>query len=107
MKNRRRSWAAVAALVLAVATGAALRLWNLRLQVVGDDEMHGVHAAPARSPREVCFRYEPPDHARPLTSLLALRLRAGAPVGAGPAAAVAARRAGTAGGDAWLLALSP
>ncbi|HZM00763.1 MAG TPA: glycosyltransferase family 39 protein [Planctomycetota bacterium] len=73
-------WSARVALSAAVATGALARLWNLRDQVAGDDELHAVRAA-LRHPAGTLWRsYEKNDNCLPLTLLDRLWMDSGQPL---------------------------
>ncbi len=58
--------AAVAGFLLA---GSALRLWNLRNQVMGDDGLHAVRAVASSSVREILSEYSLVDYSLPITAL--------------------------------------
>jgi hypothetical protein len=68
-------------MALAVATGTALRLWNLGGQVMAGDELHAVRAALARPVSAILFVYQAPDNCIPLTLLDRLVLDAGGRLG--------------------------
>jgi hypothetical protein len=110
--------------ILAFAVGTTLRLWNLRAQVMGGDELHAVRAAVQRPLSGILFVYQESDNCIPLTLFDRLLMDAGVPLGemlvrlpvlvAGLAMLVvgpwwAWRRlgAGPAVAFAWLLAISP
>ena len=59
-----------------LAVGLALRLWNLRQQVIGDDELHAVRAALEMSLGEILVTWRVTDHSLPLTALYRLWLDA-------------------------------
>ena len=71
---RRRAWAlalpAGTALLggAALVAGAALRLWNLRGQVLGGDELHAVRAALAQPLAALLTTYQLADSCIPLTA---------------------------------------
>ncbi len=109
---------------LALIAGATLRLWNLRGQVMGGDELHAVRAALQRPVSGILFTYQVSDNCIPLTLFDRLVLDAGWPLSemvvrlpvlvAGLAMLVlgpwwAWRRLGPGPAVvfAWLLALSP
>jgi hypothetical protein len=58
---------ALVAVLAAVAAGSALRLWNLRDQVMAGDELHAVRAALARPVPEILFVYQVSDNCIPMT----------------------------------------
>lgn len=62
-----RARAANFAWLLAVVAGAALRLNQLRDQVLVDDEWHALHALLAHGPLEVFLSFGTTDHSIPLT----------------------------------------
>jgi len=53
--------------LLAVLTGAALRLYQIRDQVLVDDEWHALHALLAGGPLDVLLSFGASDHSIPLT----------------------------------------
>ena len=57
------------ALLLPVLVGAVIRLWNVRDQVLGDDELHAVRAATSMRLGSVLTTYHESDHSIPLTAL--------------------------------------
>jgi hypothetical protein len=57
--------------------GIAVRLFNLRAQVLGDDELHAVRSALAHPVREILVTYEKADNCIPLSALFRLLLDAG------------------------------
>ncbi|HYG62515.1 MAG TPA: glycosyltransferase family 39 protein, partial [Thermoanaerobaculia bacterium] len=65
--NERR--AARASLAAAVIAGLGLRLWNLRGQVMGGDELHAVRVAARRTVPEILATYRLTDVSIPLTAL--------------------------------------
>ncbi|RIK95950.1 MAG: hypothetical protein DCC71_22860, partial [Proteobacteria bacterium] len=115
---------AAAALALAIAAGIALRLGNLRAQVLGGDEVHALLAAAERPLGAILVTYQQADHSIPLTALYRLWIDAGgtlsesvlrAPVllagvallAVLPLAARRAFGAAFAARYAWLLAIAP
>lgn len=64
-------------LLLAIAVGATLRLWNLGDQVMAGDELHAVRAALTRPVSGILFVYQAPDNCIPLTLFDRLVLDAG------------------------------
>ncbi len=56
-------------LLAALAAGVALRLWNLRDQILGGDELHALRAAVARTVPEILTTYALTDSCLPLTAL--------------------------------------
>jgi hypothetical protein len=70
-------WRWAAALLPPVLLGSLLRCWELRGQVLGGDELHGVRAAVALSPGEVLTTYGLRDYSLPLTALASWLLRHG------------------------------
>jgi hypothetical protein len=107
-----------------VLAGAILRLWNLRAQVLGDDELHLVRTALTQPVGTILVTYQKVDACIPLSALYAVLVRSGVrltelgvrlpEVLAGLLLLVLAplwadRRLGrgTAVGYAWLLAVSP
>jgi hypothetical protein len=60
---------AAAFAVAAVAAGVVLRLWNLRDQVLGGDELHAVRAALAQPLPALLTTYQLADSCIPLTAL--------------------------------------
>src|SRR6185436_8381434 len=65
-RERRFLWLPLLGSVFA---GLGLRLWNLRGQVLGGDELHAVRAAVARTVPEILTTYSLTDHSLPLTAL--------------------------------------
>lgn len=61
-----------------VLAGATLRLWNLRDQVMGGDELHAVRAVASRSASQILSRYSLVDYSLPITALHRLLLDLGA-----------------------------
>ena len=57
------------ALLLPVAVGLGLRLWNLPDQIVGDDELHAVRAALEMPIAELLVTWRQTDHSLPLSAL--------------------------------------
>lgn len=116
---RGRLW-----LLFPVLAGAVLRLWNLRAQVLGDDELHLVRTALTQPVGTILTTYQKVDACIPLSALYAVLVRSGVQLTelgvrlpellAGLLLLVLAplwadRRLGrgTAVGYAWLLAISP
>jgi hypothetical protein len=116
--------AACLAVALACGAGLAIRLWNLRDQVLGGDELHAITTALAKPVGWILTNFAVADYSIPLTAALRLWLDAGGRVtelglrvpglvcGAllAPLVAWAAWRAldpATAARAAWLVALSP
>lgn len=60
-----------------VLAGAGLRLWNLRGQVMGGDELHAVRALVGRSIPEILSRYSLVDYSLPITAFHRLLLDLG------------------------------
>jgi hypothetical protein len=60
-----------------ISTGLGLRLWNLRGQVMGGDELHMVRAVVKRTLPEILTTYAVTDYSIPLTAFFRLLLRAG------------------------------
>lgn len=60
-----------------VSVGLALRVWNLREQIVGDDELHAVRAAISMPLDQILVTWQQTDHSLPLTALYRLWLDAG------------------------------
>lgn len=65
-RQRRFFWLS---LIGSVSAGLGLRIWNLRGQVLGGDELHAVRAAVARTVPEILTTYSLTDHSLPLTAL--------------------------------------
>ena len=63
----RRTW--IAALFLAFAAGAVLRLWNLPAQVMSDDELHAVRTALGNPISSILVTYQRVDNTIPLTAI--------------------------------------
>lgn len=61
-----------------VLAGAALRLWNLRDQVMGGDELHAVRAVASRTASEILTQYSLVDYSLPITAGHRLLLDLGA-----------------------------
>jgi hypothetical protein len=57
-----------------VLAGAGLRLWNLRDQVMGGDELHAVRAVAERSAAQIVTRYSLVDYSLPITAFHRLLL---------------------------------
>ncbi len=57
-----------------VLAGAGLRLWNLRDQILGGDELHGIRAMAERSASQLLTRYSLVDYSLPITALQRLLL---------------------------------
>lgn len=72
--ERRRLALALAGSVMA---GLGLRLWNLRGQVMGGDELHLVRSLLARKLPEILTTYPPADTSIPITALFRLLFEAG------------------------------
>jgi len=66
-----------ARLVAPVGVGLALRVWNLREQILGDDELHAVRAAVSMPVDEILVTWQQTDHSLPLTALYRAWLDAG------------------------------
>jgi hypothetical protein len=60
-----------------VLAGAGLRLWNLRDQVMGGDELHAVRAVAGQSAARILTRYSLVDYSLPITAFHRLLLDAG------------------------------
>jgi len=60
-----------------VLAGATLRLWNLRNQVLGGDELHAVRAADAWPLSKILTRYSLVDYSLPITAFHRLLLDLG------------------------------
>ena len=75
-----RSLLALSLLVVAFAAGTTLRLWNLRAQVMGGDELHAVRAAVTRPLSGIVFTYQVSDNCIPLTLLDRLLMDGGVPL---------------------------
>ena len=60
-----------------ILTGLVLRLWNLRAQVMGGDELHAVRAAARLSLPEILTTFSVTDFSIPLTALDRVLLSAG------------------------------
>ena len=65
-------------LLLALAAGVTFRLWNLPAQVLGEDEMHAVHAALAYPISRILTTYQRVDNSIPLTALYRFLMDRGA-----------------------------
>lgn len=76
-RQRRFLWLALLGSVFA---GMGLRIWNLRGQVLGGDELHAVRAAVARTVPEILTTYSLADHSLPLTALYRWLLDHGVPL---------------------------
>jgi hypothetical protein len=111
-------------LLFPVLAGSILRLWNLRAQVLGDDELHLVRTALTQPVGAILTTYQKVDACIPLSAFYAVLVRSGVRLTelgvrlpellAGLLLLVLAplwvdRRLGrgTAVGYAWLLAISP
>jgi hypothetical protein len=64
-----------------IFTGLGLRLWNLRDQVMGGDELHAVRAAARMSVGQILTTYSITDYSLPLTALDRLLMAAGLTLG--------------------------
>lgn len=62
------------AMVGFVLAGAGLRLWNLRDQILGGDELHGIRAMAERSASQLLTRYSLVDYSLPITAFQRLLL---------------------------------
>jgi hypothetical protein len=60
-----------------VLAGALLRLWNLRAQVLGDDELHLVRTALTQPVGTILVTYQKVDACIPLSALYAVLVRSG------------------------------
>jgi hypothetical protein len=69
---RRHVW-----LLPPVLVGAVLRLWNLRAQVLGDDELHLVRTALTQPVGTILVTYQKVDACIPLSALYAVLVRSG------------------------------
>jgi hypothetical protein len=67
-------------LLLPAAAGAALRLWNVRAQVLAGDEMHAVRVALVEPLSRILTTYELRDNCIPLTALYRFLLEHGVPL---------------------------
>jgi predicted membrane-bound mannosyltransferase len=65
---------------LPFVVGAALRLWNLRGQILGGDETHAIRAALNFTLPKILVTYQVTDNCIPLTALYKLFLLAGMPL---------------------------
>ncbi len=74
----RRFYAACSSLPFVV--GAALRLWNLRDQILGGDETHAIRAALNFTLPKILVTYQVTDNCIPLTALYKLFLLGGMPL---------------------------
>lgn len=74
---RRQRFFLVLSLAGSVMAGLGLRLWNLRNQVMGGDELHLVRSILARSLPEILTTYPPVDTSIPITALYRLLLEWG------------------------------
>ena len=72
-----RGRGAVLLVLGAFLLGAALRLWNLGPQVMGDDELHAVRAALANPIAKILVTYQRTDNTIPLTALYRIFLDLG------------------------------
>ena len=57
--------------------GLVLRFWNLRGQVLGGDELHGVRAAIENTPTDILRHFSTADHSLPLSALFSVLARRG------------------------------
>ncbi|HVR09770.1 MAG TPA: hypothetical protein VMW75_17135 [Thermoanaerobaculia bacterium] len=113
-----------AALLCALAAGAALRLWNLGAQVMSGDEFHAIFAAHDRSVTRLLFFYQEADNCIPLSVIDRMLIDRGvdltewilrlpvliagfALLALAPVWAFRRLGAGTAVALAWLVAISP
>jgi len=64
-------------LLLPVAAGALLRLWNLRAQVLGDDELHLIRTALTQPVGEILSTYQKVDATIPLSVLYRVLVESG------------------------------
>lgn len=69
---RRSLW-----LLFPVLTGSVLRLWNLRAQVLGDDELHLVRTALTQPVGTILTTWQKVDACIPLSTLYAVLVRGG------------------------------
>lgn len=76
-RERRLLWLALLGSVFA---GMGLRIWNLRGQVLGGDELHTVRAAVESTVPEILTTYTLADHSLPLTALYRWLLDHGIPL---------------------------
>ena len=60
-----------------LVAGLVLRCWNLRDQVLGGDELHGVRAAVENRPADILRHFSTADHSLPLSATLSALLRSG------------------------------
>jgi hypothetical protein len=60
-----------------IMAGALLRLWNLRAQVLGDDELHLVRTALTQPVGTILVTYQKVDACIPLSALYAVLVRSG------------------------------
>ena len=65
---------------LPFVVGAALRLWNLRDQILGGDETHAIRAALNFTLPKILVTYQVTDNCIPLTAIYKLFLLAGMPL---------------------------
>jgi len=65
---------------LPFVVGAALRLWNLRGQILGGDETHAIRAALNFTLPKILVTYQVTDNCIPLTAIYKLFLLAGMPL---------------------------
>ncbi|MFL6193301.1 MAG: hypothetical protein ACJ75H_03970, partial [Thermoanaerobaculia bacterium] len=71
------AWAGIVAPFLA---GAVLRLWHIRDQILGGDEVHAIRAAVGFSLPKILTTYQQTDNCIPLTAFYKLVILGGAPV---------------------------
>lgn len=76
-RERRFLWLA---LIGSIFAGLGLRVWNLRGQILGGDELHGVRAAATRTVPEILTTYGLADYSLPLTALFRWLLDHGVPL---------------------------
>ena len=69
------AWPILATLTLAVAVGAWLRWYQLRIQVLVDDEWHAVHQLLRLSPAQMFVDFGHADYSIPLGLLYGLEAR--------------------------------
>ncbi len=76
-RARRQRFFLALSLAGSVLAGLGLRLWNLRNQVMGGDELHLVRSILARTLPEILTTYPPVDTSIPLTALYRVLFAAG------------------------------
>lgn len=76
-RDRRFLWLALLGSVFA---GMGLRIWNLRGQILGGDELHTVRSAVESTVPEILTTYSLADHSLPLTALYRWLLDQGIPL---------------------------